>query len=178
VHHTEDSSGDGGRLDGCVRVLIRWCGPADCEDRYRAVHDRLRRTRNQAVCQKHLLQFTSEKTLLFVHGATQPAEATFDLPLEGSSWMDYIAQHGWDVYLVDARGYGRSTRPPEMDQPAASNPPIVTTDVAVKDVGSAIDFILQRRGIPRINLMGWSWGTVTMGAYTADHNDKVERLVL
>ena len=54
-----------------------------------------------------LKQFTSEKTLLFVHGATQPAEATFDLPLEGLSWMDYIAQHGWDVYLVDVRGYGR-----------------------------------------------------------------------
>src|SRR5262245_13987307 len=34
------------------------------------------------------------------------------------------------------------------------------------------------RGISRISLMGWSWGTVTMGAYTADHNDKVERLVL
>jgi alpha-beta hydrolase superfamily lysophospholipase len=29
--------------------------------------------------------------------------------------MDYIAQHGWDVYLIDVRGYGRSTRPPEMD---------------------------------------------------------------
>jgi pimeloyl-ACP methyl ester carboxylesterase len=122
--------------------------------------------------------FPSEKTLLFVHGATQPAETTFDLQLEGLSWMDYIAQHGWDVYLLDVRGYGRSTRPPEMDQPAADNPPIVTTDVAVKDIGSAIDFILRRRGISKINLMGWSWGTVTMGAYTADHNDKVERLVL
>ena len=29
-------------------------------------------------------QFTSEKTLLFVHGATQPAEATFDLPTRGT----------------------------------------------------------------------------------------------
>src|SRR6266850_8085245 len=123
-------------------------------------------------------QFTSEKTLLFVHGATQPAEATFDLPLEGLSWMDYIAQHGWDVYLVDVRGYGRSTRPPEMDQPAASNPPIVTTDVAVKDVGSAVDFILQRRGVSKVNLMGWSWGTVIMAAYAAEHADKVARLVL
>src|SRR5262245_14894782 len=75
-----------------------------------------------------LLQFTSEKTLLFVHGATQPAEATFDLPLEGMSWMDYIAQRGWDVYLVDVRGYGRSTRPPEMDQPAASNPPCMSSE--------------------------------------------------
>src|SRR6267142_618991 len=94
------------------------------------------------------------------------------------SWMDYIAQHGWDVYLVDVRGYGRSTRPPEMDQPAANNPPIVTTDVAVKDVGSAVDFILQRRGVSKLSLLGWSWGPVIIGAYTADHNDKVDRLVL
>jgi pimeloyl-ACP methyl ester carboxylesterase len=92
--------------------------------------------------------------------------------------MDYIARHGWDVYLIDVRGYGQSTRPPEMDQPPASNPPIVTTDVAVRDVGSAINFILQRRGLSKLSLMGWSWGTVIMGAYTADHNDKVDRLVL
>jgi pimeloyl-ACP methyl ester carboxylesterase len=123
-------------------------------------------------------QFTSEKTLLFVHGATQPAEATFDLELNGLSWMDYIAQHGWDVYLVDVRGYGQSTRPGEMDQPAASNPPLVTTDVAIKDVASAVEFILQRRGLAKLNLMGWSWGTMIMGAYTADHADKVERLVI
>jgi pimeloyl-ACP methyl ester carboxylesterase len=122
--------------------------------------------------------FTSEKTLLFVHGITLPSEATFDFPVVGLSWMDYIAQHGWDVYLVDVRGYGASTRPPEMDQPAASNPPIVTTDVAVRDVGSAIDFILRRRGIAKLSLMGWSWGTVILGAYTAEHNDNVERLVL
>jgi pimeloyl-ACP methyl ester carboxylesterase len=110
---------------------------------------------------EQLKQFTSEKTLLFVHGATQPAEATFVLPLEGLSWMDYIAQRGWDVYLMDVRGYGASTRPPEMDQPAANNPPIATTDVAVKDVSSAIDFILRRRGVPKVSLTGWSWGTVS-----------------
>jgi pimeloyl-ACP methyl ester carboxylesterase len=127
---------------------------------------------------EEMKQFASEKTLLFVHGATQPAEATFDLALEGLSWMDYIARHGWDVYLVDVRGYGGSTRPPEMDQPAANNPPVATTDVAVRDVSSAIDFILRRRDVPKLNLMGWSWGTVIMGAYAADHPDKVDRLVL
>jgi len=26
--------------------------------------------------------------------------------------------------------------------------------------------------------MGWSWGTAIMGVYTAQHNDKVNRLVL
>jgi pimeloyl-ACP methyl ester carboxylesterase len=133
------------------------------------------------VVNKHLAnlqQLSSVKTLLFVHGATQPAEATFDLPLDGMSWMDYIARHGWDVYLVDVRGYGRSTRPAEMDQPAESNPPIVRTDVAIRDVGFAIDFILQRRGSTKVNLIGWSWGTVIMAAYAAEHADRVARLVL
>ena len=56
--------------------------------------------------------FTPDRILLFVHGATYPAETTFDLQLDGLSWMDYIAQRGYDVYLMDVRGYGRSTRPP------------------------------------------------------------------
>jgi len=31
----------------------------------------------------------------------------------GVSMMDLIAARGYDVYLVDVRGYGRSTRPPK-----------------------------------------------------------------
>lgn len=122
--------------------------------------------------------FTSDRIVLFVHGATFPAETAFDLQLGGLSWMDYIAQRGYDVYLMDVRGYGRSTRPPEMDQPAKENRPIVHTDVAVKDFGAVVDHILTRRGVARINLMAWSWGTVIAGGYTAQHSDKVERLVL
>jgi pimeloyl-ACP methyl ester carboxylesterase len=73
-----------------------------------------------------MTQFHSERTLLYVHGATLAASATFDLELNGVSWMDYIAQRGYDVYLVDVRGYGRSTRPSEMERPATENPPIVS----------------------------------------------------
>lgn len=94
------------------------------------------------------------------------------------SWMDYIARHGYDVYLVDLRGYGRSTRPPEMDLPPEQNAPLVRTTTAVKDVGAAVDFILKRRGVSKINLLGWSWGTTIMGAYTVQNNDKVNKLVL
>src|SRR4051812_3382935 len=75
--------------------------------------------------------FSPERTVLYVHGATYPASTAFDLQLDGLSWMDYIAQHGYDVYLLDLRGYGRSTRPPEMSQPAEANPPIVRTPTAV-----------------------------------------------
>lgn len=122
--------------------------------------------------------FAGERVLLFVHGATFPAESTFDLRLAGVSMMEFFAQRGCDVYLVDVRGYGRSTRPPEMDQPADQNAPIARTDTAVKDVGKAVDFILKRRKVQRINLLGWSWGTAIMGWYTAQNNDRVNKLVL
>src|SRR5215510_6509750 len=75
-------------------------------------------------------KFPAEKILLYVHGATYPSETAFDLKLNGLSWMEYIARHGYDVYLVDLRGYGKSTRPPEMDRPAADNEPIVRTEIA------------------------------------------------
>ena len=65
-----------------------------------------------------------------------------------------------------------------MDQPAENNEPIVRTPVAVKDVGSAVDFILKRRGVPKIDLLGWSWGTRIMAWYTVQNNDKVNKLVL
>jgi pimeloyl-ACP methyl ester carboxylesterase len=116
--------------------------------------------------------------LLYVHGATQPSEATFDLQLEGLSWMDYIASWGWDVYLMDARGYGGSTRAHEFAQPDAIDAPVVSTDTKVRDAEAVIEFILKRRGEPRISLMGWSWGTVVVAQYAAIHADKINSLVL
>jgi len=122
--------------------------------------------------------FRDERTLLYVHGATQAASSTFDLDLDGGSWMDFIARQGYDVYLVDLRGYGRSSRPAEMGMPATENPPIVRTDVAVRDLTAAVDHILSRRALNSLDLMGWSWGTVIMGEYATHHKEKVHRLVL
>jgi len=125
-----------------------------------------------------LSAFRPERTVLFVHGATYPAHTSFDLKLDGISWMDYIAARGYDVYLLDLRGYGRSTRPKEMDEAPEANPPIVRGTAAVKDISAVVDFILARRGIARLNLLGWSWGTTLMATYTTQNPGKVERLVL
>jgi pimeloyl-ACP methyl ester carboxylesterase len=122
--------------------------------------------------------FPSSRIVLFVHGITFPSESTFDLSLDGMSWMDFIARAGYDVYLVDVRGYGGSTRPAAMSEPPDRNPPIATLGEAVDDVAAAVDFILRRRNVERINLIGWSWGTVLMGRYAATFGDKVDRLVL
>ncbi len=67
----------------------------------------------------------AEKILLFVHGATYPAETSFDLRLNGLSWMEYIAQHGYDVYLVYVRCYVISTRPTQMNAPSDQIVPFV-----------------------------------------------------
>lgn len=119
-----------------------------------------------------------DRTLIFVHGATYPASTSFDLPLGGASWMDRLAACGFDVYLVDVRGYGRSTRPPAMAQPPKANPPVATTGEAIRDLGAAVDYVLHRRGLERLDVMGWSWGTTTAAGFAAAHPGKVNRLVL
>jgi len=111
---------------------------------------------------KHLANMPAPspgRTLLFIHGATYPAETSFDLPIEGESMMDLFARAGFDVFLVDVRGYGRSTRPPEMDQAPEAGAPVATSEQAGTDLGAAVDYVLALRRIPKLDLMGWSWGT-------------------
>lgn len=122
--------------------------------------------------------FSAERTLLFVHGSTYPAHTGFDAPLGGQSWMEYVASRGYDVYCLDVRGYGRSTRPKEMSEPARNNPPIVRTPDAVKDVTAVLDAILKRRHIEKLNLLGWSWGCTLMATTAIENPGKVARLML
>ncbi|SFU41949.1 Lysophospholipase, alpha-beta hydrolase superfamily [Methylobacterium sp. 174MFSha1.1] len=123
-------------------------------------------------------RFAGDRILLYVHGATYPASTAFDLPLAGLSMMDYLAGLGFDVYLVDLPGYGLSGRPAAMSRPAADGKPFMRTPDAAAVVGQVVEFIRKRRGVETINLMGWSWGTSTMGLYTSTHNERVNRLVL
>ncbi len=125
-----------------------------------------------------LVQFSADKTVLFVAGSTYPASTSFDLRLDGLSWMDHLAHKGYDVYLVDVRGYGQSTRPAEMEVSASENQPIVRTPVAVRDVASAASFIRSRRELDKINLIGWSWGTTLMSRYTSENAAQVNKLIL
>jgi pimeloyl-ACP methyl ester carboxylesterase len=120
----------------------------------------------------------ADRIVLYVHGSTQASEATFDLALDGMSWMDDLARHGWDVWFMELRGYGRSTKPPEMDQPPADNPPIAPASAAVRDVATVMEHIRGRRGVSRISLIGWSRGTALIGLYATQHGDHVRRLVL
>jgi pimeloyl-ACP methyl ester carboxylesterase len=123
-------------------------------------------------------RYGSDRIVLFVHGATFPSETGFDIDLPGGSWLDFVVRRGFDAYALDIRGYGRSTRPPAMQQPPEANTPFADTREAVRDVSAAVDFILKRRGVERLDLIGWSWGTTLMAGYAAENAGKVNKLVL
>ncbi len=125
-----------------------------------------------------MTSFEATKTVLFIHGAVGPSESTFDLSLGGFSWMDFIADDGYDVYLMDVRGYGRSTRPPQMSLPPAESAPVATTEEAVRDVAAVVEFIKHRRGIGKLDVLAWSWGTFIAQWYAAKNNTNVNKLVL
>jgi len=74
--------------------------------------------------------FKSDRLVLFVHGATYSGTA-FDLPLGGTSWMDDVAERGFDTYALDLPSYGRSTRAPAMELAAEDNAPLTRGSEAV-----------------------------------------------
>jgi pimeloyl-ACP methyl ester carboxylesterase len=82
------------------------------------------------------------------------------------------------AYALDFRGYGQSTRPDFMRDDPKNQPPYCRTADAVRDLEAAVNWILKKHGVKKINLIGWSWGTVVAAQFTSLNNDKVARLAL
>ena len=122
-------------------------------------------------------KFAGDRIVVLQHGATYPATA-FYTPFAGLSWMDYLAQRGFDCYALDLPGYGLSTRPASMNVPADRNPPFLRTPDAVRALGSVVDHVRRTRSVDRLNLIGWSWGTAITAAFTAANPAMVARLTL
>jgi pimeloyl-ACP methyl ester carboxylesterase len=137
--------------------------------------------------------------VLFVHGAGTPAEVSFDVPYRDYSWMAYLANAGFDAFSVDMSGYGRSVRPVPMNDPcnlaADSQKALVPVLLAAPcvptyahqlttiasdwaDVGAAVDYIRALRRVDKVSLVAWSLGGPRAGGYTAQHPEKIDRLVL
>ena len=120
----------------------------------------------------------ADRTVLFLHGLTYPGSTAFDLQLGGHSWMDDLARLGFDTWSVDIRGFGGSTRPSAMDQPASANPPLLNAEIATTDVASAVHFIKAHRGIAQLVIVAWSWGTVLGARFASNEPRAIEKLVL
>ncbi|MEK6711582.1 MAG: hypothetical protein AABZ64_13485, partial [Nitrospinota bacterium] len=68
-------------------------------------------------------RFEAASTLLMVHGRGGAGPVSFDISVPGYSWMDWMAARGWDVWTLSFRGFGRSTKPPELLEDPAGKPP-------------------------------------------------------
>jgi pimeloyl-ACP methyl ester carboxylesterase len=116
--------------------------------------------------------------LLLLHGARVPGVASFDLRVPGGSIAEEFAAAGHPAFIMDARGYGRSTRPPEMTDPPEAHPPLVHSDEVVRDVAAVVEWIRKRTGAARVDLLGWATGGHWLGNYAALHPDRVGHLVM
>jgi pimeloyl-ACP methyl ester carboxylesterase len=121
------------------------------------------------------------KILLLIHGGTSPGYVAFDTDRENCSLMRYFVRAGWDTFALDLEGFGLSTRPLVMENPAAfpdSKAPM-HGEVTVRDVERVVDFINSLRGTEKVHLLGWSQGaSLEAPLYAIRHPEKVAKLVL
>ena len=122
----------------------------------------------------HLERYTTQdgqrkNPVLFVHGVTYSSHE-FDVDYKDYSLARYFARHGFEVWLLDIAGFGNSGSVRDGFQP--------NSDYAAEDIAAAVQCILKRNQISAMDVLGWSWGTVTTGRFAARYPGMVRRLVL
>jgi pimeloyl-ACP methyl ester carboxylesterase len=111
----------------------------------------------------------TKRPLLFVHGVTFSSHE-FDVDYKDYSLARYFAKHGFEVWLLDIAGFGSSGSVKDGFMP--------DSDYASEDIAAAVKLILERNNLASLDILGWSWGTVTSGRFAAKHPEMVHRLVL
>jgi pimeloyl-ACP methyl ester carboxylesterase len=111
-------------------------------------------------------------TLLFVHGSSMAGQPTVDLTVPGrpdSSAMDWFRERGFDTWVMDNEGYGRSDkhRPINFD---ISN--------GADDLEAGARYIEQTTGAKKLHLYGISSGALKAALFAQRNPDRVARLAL
>lgn len=118
------------------------------------------------------------KPILLIHGARVPGLASFDLPVKGGSLAEDLAIRGLDVFVMDVRGYGASTRPRQMDEPPSPHAALVRSNEAARDIGAAVDWIREHKKTPQVALFGWATGGQWAGYYASLYPERVSALIM
>jgi pimeloyl-ACP methyl ester carboxylesterase len=122
----------------------------------------------------HLARYQTEEPgekipLLMVHGLTYSSHE-FDVDYGDYSFARFFAQNGYAVWLLDIAGYGSSQKVEDGFMP--------TSDYAAEDIAAAAKLITETSKTAKLNVLGWSWGTVTGGRFAAKYPDLVDKVVL
>jgi pimeloyl-ACP methyl ester carboxylesterase len=136
--------------------------------------------------------------VLFTNPGSTSSVAMLDVNYKTYSLPAALARQGFDVYLMDHTGVGRSPHP-TMDDPCNADPAeqhvlipnplrqpcnptyphnLVTVFTEVDEIDSVVDYIRKRTERNKIALAGWSRAMFRFGLYAAQRPEKVERLAI
>ncbi len=109
------------------------------------------------------------KNIILVHGLTYSSHE-FDINYKDYSLVRFLANNGYTVWRLDIAGYGQSDKPDDGF--------VVNSDYAADNISYAVNDICNITGTSKIDVLGWSWGTVTTSKFVASHPEKVNKLIL
>ncbi|MBR2529212.1 MAG: alpha/beta hydrolase [Blautia sp.] len=110
-----------------------------------------------------------EKNILLVHGLTYSSHE-FDIDYKDYSLVRFLAREGYAVWRLDIAGYGRSGEVEDGFMP--------DSDYAAEDINAAVELITKETGMDKLDILGWSWGTVTSARFAAKYPEHINKLVL
>lgn len=111
----------------------------------------------------------SNKNILLVHGVTYSSHE-FDINYKDYSLVRTLAQKGYSVWCLDIAGYGQSE--------ALKDGFMSNSEYASEDINAAVQKIIKLTGQEKIDLLGWSWGSVTTSKFVSNYPDKINKLIL
>ena len=114
--------------------------------------------------------------VILLHGARVPGIASFDLAIEGGSLAADLARAGHRIFVMDARGYGASSRPGQ-DGPQEGEA-LVRSPEVVRDLGAVVHAVMARTKAPQVALLGWATGGHWAGMYASQNPGAVSHLVV
>lgn len=114
---------------------------------------------------------TTARPVVLLHGGRVPSVPSFDLPVPNGSLAADLAEAGHPVFLMDARGFGYSTRPvaPNGRLPGRS-------DEIVRDTICVLDWVRERTSSPAVGAFGWATGSHWLGMASSLLPDRVSHL--
>ena len=109
-----------------------------------------------------------DKNILMVHGLTY-TQHVFDIKYKDYSVCEYFAKNGYTVWRLDLSGYGKSGKYEDGWK--------VTTQHAAEDEIYALEKICELQGVEKLDLLGWSWGTMTTSKVASQRPDLLKKVV-
>jgi hypothetical protein len=115
-----------------------------------------------------------QRIVLFAEGSAVPTSGNAAFKIGGLSWMDDLAEHGFDVWSLDYLGYGDSSRYPD----SKTGSPIGRASDCAEQLAEAARYILKKEKAEKLAVIGDSFGTLVAGVFAARSSELLDKLGL